>query len=125
MQTEKTPHKAAALVPDPASIKRARVEILLLPSHQIVACKTFRDAVRLAWFSRSARSMTKRDLADALGVAASHLSNMLNRDASDRHGKARQDLPARLVGDFERAVGNHAVTQYLTRVAMLTLVEEH
>lgn len=124
MQTEKSPNKAAAPVPDLASTTRDLPVIRFLPSHEVVACGSFRDAVRLAWRSRAVRCMTKKDLADALGVAASHMSNMLNRDAADRHGKPRQDLPARLVADFERVVGNHAVTQYLTRVALLTLVEE-
>ncbi len=90
----------------------------------IAECATFRDAVCLAWELRAVRGMTQRTLAELLDVPASHLSNMLNRDPVDRHGKPRQDLPAKLIADFERVVGNRAVSQYLARMAMLTLMEE-
>ncbi|MBM2769897.1 helix-turn-helix domain-containing protein [Burkholderia anthina] len=90
----------------------------------IAECATFRDAVCLAWDMRAVRGMTQRTLAERLEVPASHLSNMLNRDPVDRHGKPRQDLPAKLIADFERVVGNRAVSQYLARMAMLTLMEE-
>ena len=68
--------------------------------------------------------MTQRTLAEKLDVKGSHMSNMLNRESVDRHGKPRQDLPARYIAEFEREVGNRAVSQYLARMAMLTLMEE-
>ncbi|WP_258257479.1 helix-turn-helix transcriptional regulator [Burkholderia sp. EMB26] len=95
-----------------------------VPQESIAECSSFRDAVCLAWEQRAERGMTQRTLAERLDVPASHLSNMLNRDPLDRHGRARQDLPARLIADFERVVGNRAVSQFLARMAMLTLMEE-
>ncbi|VWB07883.1 hypothetical protein BLA6863_00190 [Burkholderia lata] len=68
--------------------------------------------------------MTQRTLAEKLDVKGSHMSNMLNREPVDRHGKPRQDLPARYIAEFEREVGNRAVSQFLARMAMLTLMEE-
>jgi hypothetical protein len=95
-----------------------------LPREEIAACASFRDAVCLAWDHRTMRGMTQRTLAELLEIPGSHLSNMLCKDGVDRHGKARQDLPARLVADFEHVVGNRAVSQYLMRLARLTLMEE-
>ncbi|WP_323120010.1 helix-turn-helix domain-containing protein [Burkholderia alba] len=95
-----------------------------VPQESIAECASFRDAVCLAWEQRAVRGMTQRTLAELMDVPASHLSNMLNRDPIDRHGKARQDLPARHIADFERIVGNRAVSQFLARMAMLTLMEE-
>ncbi|MGU7784911.1 helix-turn-helix domain-containing protein [Burkholderia sp. PU8-34] len=107
----------------PASGARAE-QAEFVPQESIAECRSFRDAVFLAWEKRVERGMTQRTLAERLEVPASHLSNMLNRDPVDRHGKARQDLPARLIADFERVVGNRAISQYLARMAMLTLMEE-
>jgi hypothetical protein len=123
MQTQQTPHKAAAPALDSGSSTAGSVP-KFLPKDAIAACSSFRDAVRLAWDSRSMRGMTQRTLAETLDVKTSHMSNMLSNQAADRHGKPRQDLPARHVADFERVVGNRAVTQYLIRMAMLTLMEE-
>ncbi|WP_231957521.1 XRE family transcriptional regulator [Paraburkholderia tropica] len=106
------------------SSRSATSASVFLPREQIAACASFRDAVCLAWDQRAIRGMTQRTLAETLEVPASHLSNMLNRDPVDRHGKARQDLPAKLIADFERVIGNRAVSQYLARMAMLTLMEE-
>ncbi|MEK6419996.1 MAG: helix-turn-helix transcriptional regulator [Burkholderia gladioli] len=95
-----------------------------VPHESLSECRSFRDAVCLAWDLRETRGMTQRTLAEQLDVPASHLSNMLNREPVDRHGKPRQDLPAKLIAAFELVVGNRAVSQYLARMAMLTLMEE-
>ncbi|BDC37730.1 hypothetical protein PTKU15_10270 [Paraburkholderia terrae] len=123
MQMEQTPHKAAAPDLEPVMRER-RASAKFLSREQIAACASFRDAVCLAWDNRAVRGMTQRTCAELLDVPPPHMSNMLNRVAVDRHGKARQDLPARLVADFERVVGNRAVSQWLSRMAMLTLMEE-
>lgn len=123
MQMEQTPYKAAAPVLEPVMHER-RASVKFLSREQIAACASFRDAVVLGWKNRAVRGMTQRTLAELLDVPPSHMSNMLNHEAVDRHGKARQDLPARLVADFERVVGNRAVSQWLSRMAMLTLMEE-
>ncbi|WP_175952839.1 XRE family transcriptional regulator [Burkholderia sp. BCC0405] len=102
----------------------APISARFLSGDLINACASFRDAVCLAWEHRAIRGMTQRTLAEKLDVKGSHMSNMLNREAVDRHGKPRQDLPARYIAEFEREVGNRAVSQYLARMAMLTLMEE-
>jgi hypothetical protein len=123
MQTHHTSHPAApafendrGYAPSPAA--------RFLPKEAIAACASFRDAVCLAWEHRALRGMTQRTLAEKLEIAGSHMSNMLSREAVDRHGKPRQDLPARYIAEFEREVGNRAVSQYLARLAALTLMEE-
>jgi hypothetical protein len=104
--------------------ERTKASVRFLPKHEISACPSFRDAVHLAWENRAQRGMTQRMLAAELQIPASHMSGILSRTPVDRHGKARRDLPARSIADFERLVGNHAVTQYLMRMGMLTLMEE-
>jgi hypothetical protein len=124
MQTQQTPHKAAAqaLETDPRGFTPSSARFL--PKEAIAACASFRDAVCLAWEHRALRGMTQRTLAEKLEIKGSHMSNMLNREPVDRHGKPRQDLPARYISEFEREVGNRAVSQWLARMAMLTLMEE-
>ena len=90
----------------------------------IAACQSYRDAVCLAWENRSMRGMTQRTLAEYLEIRPSHLACMLCRDGVDAKGKARQDLPARLIAEFERVVGNRVVSQYQAREGRLTLMEE-
>jgi hypothetical protein len=124
MQMQSTPHKAAAqaLETDPRGFTPSSARFL--PKEAIAACVSYRDAVLLAWENRSPRGMTQRTLAEHLEIKGSHMSNMLSREPVDRHGKPRQDLPARYIADYEREVGNRGVSQYLARVAMLTLMEE-
>jgi hypothetical protein len=123
MQTHQALVKAA-VQPLDQNPRAAPQSASFLPRDAIASCASFRDAVCLAWEHRAIRGMTQRTLAELLDVKASHISNMLNREAVDRHGKPRQDLPARLIAEFEGVVGNRAVSQYLTRMAMLTLMEE-
>ncbi len=124
MQTQETPHKAAAPVTQKAGRVAALTPIRELPHDQIVACASFRDAVRLGWKHRADRSMTKKELAAAVGIHPPHMSIMLHRDDLDRHGKPRQDLPHRYIDDFERVVGNHAIYQWLEHKGRLLIVEE-
>lgn len=123
MQTHHTSHPAApafetdrGFAPPPGA--------RFLPKEAIAACASFRDAVCLAWEHRALRGMTQRTLAESLEIPGSHMSNMLNKEDVDRHGKPRQDLPAKKIAEFERVVGNRAVSQYLARAALLTLMEE-
>lgn len=124
MQTQETPSKAAASALENGHCANPGKALQFLSRDSVAECASFRDAVRLAWKHRAVRGMTQRTLAELLEVKTSHMSNMLNHQAVDRHGKPRQDLPARYIAEFERVVGNRAVTQYLTRMAMLTLMEE-
>jgi hypothetical protein len=124
MQIQQTPNRAAAhaLEADPRGFTPSSARFL--PKEAIAACASFRDAVCLAWEHRALRGMTQRTLAERLEIKGSHMSNMLNREPVDRHGKPRQDLPARYIAEFEREVGNRALSQWLARMAMLTLMEE-
>ena len=124
MQIEQTPDKAGASFVEHGPPGYASAPFRFLPRDEIAACASFRDAVCLAWDRRAVRGMTQRTLAELLEIQPSHMSNMLNRQAVDQHGKPRQDLPARYIADFERHVRNRGVTQYLIRLAMLTHMEE-
>ncbi|MFM0243818.1 helix-turn-helix domain-containing protein [Paraburkholderia sediminicola] len=124
MQIHETQHKAPAGAHEQVPRDQPGVSARFLPRETIAACTSFRDAVCLAWDNRARRGMTQRTLAELLEIKPSHMSNMLSREPVDRHGKPRQDLPARYIADFERVVGNRGVAQYLARMAMLTLMEE-
>ncbi|TCK44012.1 hypothetical protein B0G84_2360 [Paraburkholderia sp. BL8N3] len=120
MQIQQTPHKAAAqaLQRDSASSQPR-----FLPDDEIARCASFRDAVWLAWEHRAIKGMTKRTLAELCGLYAPHVTNFINPQAFDPKGKKRADLPAEKVDEFERVVGNRAVSQWLADRAELTILE--
>ncbi|VVE07052.1 XRE family transcriptional regulator [Pandoraea sputorum] len=95
-----------------------------VPVEAINACSSYRDAVRLAWESRAHQGLTQRFLSVACALYAPHVSDYLAKDAVDSKGNRRRDLPAEKIDEFERVVGNRAVSQYLMRKAMLTIMEE-
>lgn len=95
-----------------------------LSPHLIVACKTFRDACALAWEHRANQGLTKQILAAMADLYPSHSSDYFHREKSNANGKPRRDLPAEKIADVERVLGNRAISQYLARRAMLTLMEE-
>ncbi|VVE53137.1 hypothetical protein PCO31111_04867 [Pandoraea communis] len=95
-----------------------------VPTAALEACESYRDAVRLAWESRANQGMTQRFLGVACALYAPHVSDYLAKDAMDSKGNRRRDLPAEKIDEFERVVGNRAVSQYLMRKAMLTIMEE-
>lgn len=72
-------------------------------------CESYRDAVRMAWEMRSISNMTRSALAERIGSYPSHVTDYLLGDDS----KGRRSLPADLIDDFEWAVGNRIVTQFL------------
>ena len=120
MQTQQTPHKAAALG---LKLERDSPVPRLLPEEEIAGCASFRDAVWLAWENRDVRGMTKRTLAELCGLYAPHVTNFVNPLAFDSKGKKRADLPAGKVDEFERVVGNRAVSQWLINRTDLTILE--
>ncbi len=95
-----------------------------LPTAEIVQCEDYRSAVRLAWARRNRPHMTQRQLAEECCLYPPHVSSYLHSESVNKHGARRLDLPADRITAFERSVGNHAITQYLTRLGMLTLMEE-
>lgn len=95
-----------------------------LPLAAVAACKTFREAVRLAWEHRTRPNMTQRSLAEECGLYPPHVSSYLHPDALDAKRRPRLDLPADRIDAFEAAVGNHAIRQYLNHLGRLTIMEE-
>ncbi|SPA44632.1 hypothetical protein [Cupriavidus taiwanensis] len=91
---------------------------VLLPIAAVAACNSYREAVRLAWDLRTIRNQTRAALAERIGAFPSHVTDFFAADDL----KGRRSLPAELINDFEWAVGNRAVTQYLAHKAGKTLV---
>jgi transcriptional regulator with XRE-family HTH domain len=92
----------------------------LIDQEIVLACKTYREAVRACWDMRTRRNLTQRALAEAAGLYASHVSDYLATDADNR-----RDLPARHINAFEIECGNRFVSQWLARQANLTILEQY
>lgn len=92
-----------------------------VPEAQVRACRTYRDAVLLAWDHRSRKSLTRRALAEECGLYAPHVSSYLHPDPLDAKSCPRLDLPADCIEAFEEAVSNHAIRQYLNYLGRLTM----
>jgi hypothetical protein len=90
------------------------------PRDVVEQARTYRAAVRLAWQLRRVRGMTRQQLAAEAGLYASHITDYLNEDDAP----TRRDLPAKNVPDFECAVGNRVVSQWLAARADFTVMEE-
>ncbi len=95
-----------------------------LPAEQIAQCTTYREACWVAWQSRSNPHMQKRTLGELCGLYAPHVTDFFNAEATDSKGSRRRELPAEKIADVERVLGNRAISQYLARRGMLTLMEE-
>ena len=95
-----------------------------MPLSTIAACKTFREAVRLAWDNRTRKNMTQRTLAEECDLYPPHVSSYLHADPMDEKNRPRLNLPADRIDAFEEAVGNHAIRQYLNHLGRLTIMEE-
>jgi hypothetical protein len=90
------------------------------PQPYVDRCKTYRDAVRLAWALRRIHLMTQRQLAAEAGLRPQLITDYLNPD--DR--PQRRDLPAERIAAFEAIVGNTLVSQWVAARAALTILEE-
>ncbi|WP_144156521.1 hypothetical protein [Paraburkholderia sp. BCC1885] len=112
-------HAGATLESEDGWKARAVVPVLL-GAALIASAKTYRQAVRLAWAYRTSQYMTRASLAERIGAYASHVTDYFHTD--DASG--RRSLPPELIDDFECAVGNRAVTQYLMRKTGLSIMEE-
>jgi hypothetical protein len=85
-------------------------------------CKTYRQAVKLAWDKRpnSKEEMTNAELAREIRRPAQHISDYLAKDDKPK----RRNLPADAVAEFERVVENTLVSQWLAAQSKLTVLEE-
>jgi transcriptional regulator with XRE-family HTH domain len=90
----------------------------LIDQELVLACKTYREAVRACWDLRTRRHMTQVFLAQAAGLYPSHVSDYLS-DADNK-----RELPARHINAFEVECGNRFVSQWLARQANLTILEQ-
>lgn len=90
------------------------------PSQYVSMCKTYREAVRMAWALRRVHHMTQRQLAGEAGLRAQLISDYLNPDDKPQ----RRDLPADRIACFESIVGNTLVTQWIASRVALTVLEE-
>ncbi|HBO78683.1 MAG TPA: hypothetical protein DD502_11045 [Cupriavidus sp.] len=95
-----------------------------LPADLIARCASYRDACLIAWQCRSNPNLQKRSLAELCGLYAPHVTDFFNEEGMDAKGSKRRELPAEKIADVERVLGNRAISQYLARRGMLTLMEE-
>lgn len=95
----------------------AETPLILVPATVIAALPTYRDAVRECWARRTRINLMQRTVAEETGAYASHFAEYLSADPSKR------DMPAKLIPAFERACGNHAVTQWLVQQAGLRALQ--
>lgn len=98
--------------------------VAFLPSELIAECKTFRDACVLAWQHRQRPGLTKQVLAVVADLFPAHVSDYFHPSATNVKGGGRRSLPAEKIADVERVLGNRAISQFLTRRAGLTIMEE-
>ena len=91
-----------------------------VPFQWVHACKTYRQAVRMAWALRRVKSMTQRQLAAEAELYPQHVTDYLAEDDKP----ARRDLPADRVAQFEAVVGNTLVSQWLAAQSKLTVLEQ-
>lgn len=90
----------------------------VVPDSYVMACQSYRDAVRLCWALRRIKAMTSLSLAEAAGFPTNHRSDYLSDDDS------RRDLPAKYIKAFESVCGNTAISQFIARGSQLTVLEE-
>lgn len=91
---------------------------VMVPTADIDACKTYREAVIACWDKRNRPQLTKRQLAEETGCYASHITDYLSADP------AKRDLPARHIAEFEASCGNRFISQWIARRSELTVLEE-
>jgi hypothetical protein len=92
----------------------------IVPTAYVTRCKTYREAVRMAWALRRVHYMTIRQLAIDGGFYPQHVGDWLNPDDKS----TRRSLPAECISRFEVVVGNTLVSQWLAHRSALTVLEE-
>ncbi len=90
----------------------------VVPTHLIQHARSYRQACQMAFALRRVKGLTRRSLAEACGVYASHITEYLSSDES------RREMPARYIAAFEQVVGNTAISQWIAAGAKLTVLEE-
>ena len=124
MQTTESLETRAQLGVPSAAIHSQPAAARFLPPHVIAACDSFRAACVAAWENRVNPHLQKRTLAELCGLYAPHVTDFFHPVATDAKGNGRRSLPAEHIHAVELVLGNRAISQYLARRAMLTLMEE-
>lgn len=89
-----------------------------VPTDYIKRCRTYREAVRLAW--ALSRITNQRALVEGAGMRRQHVSDYLHPDDKP----TRRSLPAQQIPAFEAFVGNTLVSQWIAAQSQLTVLEE-
>lgn len=86
----------------------------------VAACRGYRDAVRLCFVLRRVKGMCLKTAAEHAGVHVPHMTDFMHADDAP----TRRDMPAKYIAAFEAVCGNTAISQFIARVAGLTVAEE-
>lgn len=82
----------------------------------VAACRSYRDACRVAYLLQRPGAITMRQLAESAGLYPSHMTDYLSDE------ERKRELPARHIQAFQAAVGNAAIVQWLAMRAGLGIV---
>lgn len=93
------------------------------PTSIIQMITSYRLAVHVSWKMRSIVNMSQRGLCERTGMRPSHLSHYLNDAEVNERGIPYRNMPAQNIPEFEKAVGNTFITQWLCAQSMLTVLE--
>ncbi|MCW3657566.1 XRE family transcriptional regulator [Burkholderia cenocepacia] len=107
-----------------APAAQTKDELTFLPQELIDACRTYRDACRLAWEWRRVKGMTKLSLAEHCDLLPCFVTDYFNEEPKDRKGRRRRELPADKIDAVEAELGNNAISQYLNRKKGFRIWEE-
>lgn len=91
-----------------------------VPTAAVLACKTYREAVRACWMRRRIHYMTQRQLAIYAGLRPQLVSDYLNPDDAPE----RRNLPVEHIPAFETVCGFRLVSQWIAAQSKLTVLEE-
>jgi hypothetical protein len=91
---------------------------VLVDNQRVLACSTYREAVRTCWELRTRLSLTRAALAADTGLHPPHVTDYLHKD------DARRDLPAKYIEVFECACGNRCISQWIAARARLPIDQE-
>lgn len=95
----------------------------VVPAAAIARIATYREAVRAGWMNRRVTGMTRATLAAMTGMRPSHISDYLCAEEMDSRGRERRDMPAKYIPEFDAAVGNTIVSQWIAMQSKLTVLE--
>jgi flagellar biosynthesis chaperone FliJ len=90
----------------------------IAPTQLVNLAKTYREACQMCWAYRRIKGMTKRHLAEQTGMYASHVTEYLSDDETQR------EMPAKFIKVFEAVTGNTAVSQWIAAQSQLTVMEQ-